>query len=119
MENQVYFGKGEYAITSANTGKLVAAVKEFTEKGIWKWCLVDCLGIKANGEFTARFAAILAAEGVPAELKEAMIKVKERKAPIVRATGRGSRIATEKKREVVEALKEAGWSEEEIKKVVA
>lgn len=42
---EVYFGKGEYAITSKNVDKLIATVDEF-EKGNWKWAMVDCLGVQ-------------------------------------------------------------------------
>ena len=54
-----YFGKGEYAITSKNISKLTKAVRDFSETGKWKWCLVDCLGIKADGSKAKRFDEVI------------------------------------------------------------
>ena len=119
---QVYFGKGEYAITNDNFAKLTAAVEKYKLDGGWKWALQDCLGIKMDGSLGRRFGDILATENVPEELKMAMIEVKPRPAEEVyrihASRGAGDPISIEKRKEVAEALREAGWLEEDIRKVI-
>ncbi len=75
---QVYFGRGEYAITSDNYQKLATAAQRFSVDGGWKWALQDSLGIKMDGSLGRRFTDILATKEVPEELKEAMALVKPR-----------------------------------------
>jgi len=63
----IHFGKGEYAVTSKNVERLEKAVNEFTETGVWKWMLVDCLGIKADGTVGKRYDDVVAGiKNVPA-----------------------------------------------------
>jgi len=123
MENvkEIYFGKGEYAITSDNFQKLAAAAQRYSVDGGWKWALQDSLGIKMDGTLGRRFGDILATEKVPEELKTSMLLVQPREAAEVFRI-HGSRtsdpITVEKKAEVTEALRAAGWEEEDIKKVI-
>jgi len=124
MENvkEIYFGKGEYAITSDNFQKLAAAAQRYSVDGGWKWALQDSLGIKMDGSLGRRFTDILATKEVPEELKQAMALVQPREAVEVFRihAGRGSvdPLLAEKRQEVAEALKDAGWSDEDIKAVI-
>jgi len=48
-EVEVFFGKGDYAITSANIDKLISVLDEYNNSGLWKWSISDVLGIKPDG----------------------------------------------------------------------
>ena len=54
----VHYGKGEYAITSANVDRLTKAVDHFNQTAEWKWNLQDCLGINQDGKLGKRFEEI-------------------------------------------------------------
>jgi hypothetical protein len=55
MANTFYFGTGEFSVNDQNIDRLIRNLNEYISKGLWKWQLQDCLGIKENGEHTKRY----------------------------------------------------------------
>ena len=90
---ETFFGKGEYALTSKNTAKLINHVRNYNATGKWVWALVDCIGIRQDGKFGNRYHAILGDpvvnEKCP-ELIEVMKQVPERKPEEIKRTYRDS-----------------------------
>jgi len=56
----VFYGKGEYAITSANVDRLIRHAQDYIEKSIWKWSIQDNLGFQKKGVKTKRYDEIVA-----------------------------------------------------------
>ena len=95
LNSNVYFGKGEYAVTSDNIDRLAKTTTDFIETGVWKWQLVDCLGIKKDGSIAARYNQIIAALSNSEDPKcqalvESMLNVNARVADISHPTARGN-----------------------------
>lgn len=103
MENgNVIYGKGEYALTMERVPKLTADVMTFTTTGVWKWALVDVLGIRKDGTVATRYDAILktldAVGGEKCEgLALAMRSVGNRVAAIVHPTARTAAVVKTEK----------------------
>lgn len=65
---KVYYGRGEYAITSLNIEKFLKHVAEYNEKNVWKTALCDYLGFDMKKGRLKRFEEI--AKALEAESDE-------------------------------------------------
>jgi hypothetical protein len=121
----VHYGKGEYAITSANVDRLTKAVDHFNQTAEWKWSLQDCLGINQDGKLGKRFEEIkksLATIEEPAiqNLLTAMSAVVVHEASEIKKVTKTSSVERENRRTEVFGILSttSGLTEKEIEKMV-
>jgi hypothetical protein len=119
---EVYFGKGEYAITSANVERLVKHAQDYIEQSIWKWSLQDNLGFQKAGTKTKRFEeAFKALENVSNPscqiLRELMVRL-EPKAELKCRVKSTPEAKEAKRAEMRVTLEAAGISAVEIERMV-
>jgi len=122
----VYVGKSvEWSINSANVEKVTKAVKNFKEKGEWKW-LCDLVGIKQDGKLNPvkQKAAIDALKDIDdPKVEELVLEIStlEEKdaAEVTRRTRTTPAEKAVKQAEMAKLLADLPISEEEKKRMIA
>ena len=127
MQNEqtlkLYFGKGEYAITSLNIDKFIAACKGYNEQNKWKSYIWDYCGFHFERGQLKRYKDVMAVlsesdDPKAIALVEEMQKLVTKPADTLEIR---KRMTAEQKaakyNETVARLTAAGFSEEEIVKL--